>query len=273
MFPPLSSVSLSASEGEDLVAEMPPTSKKAKRKLHVDVVEVSKSAISGKGKKQKLATPAASPKSVRNISTSKAKIRGDVVLSSSASSTTKKQKERRYKCTAPAPLKKHLAPRASPNSKKQAPAGKSLTSKSQKNVGDSPTPMSSLGETVFVLMVHSIRYVSALSSKDVERLYSREIRAEKKVNPTMFVTYGLDVLLKEIHLWSSLTNVFPFNENVVREFYANLQSECGIAESPRFGKVFVRGFVFSFTPELINDLFSLPSIEIPDWCLDRKIEQ
>lgn len=55
--------------------------------------------------------------------------------------------------------------------------------------------------------------------------------------------------------------------NVVREFYANLSTSCGDLDSPRFGKVYIRGQVYSFYPKLINDLFGLSTLVFPDMSL------
>lgn len=84
----------------------------------------------------------------------------------------------------------------------------------------------------------------------------------------MFVTYGIDKLLKERNLWSSLTQVFPYNQHVVREFYTNLSDSCGNPESAKLRKVYIRGKLYSFTPELLNGLFELSSVDIPYWNME-----
>lgn len=53
-----------------------------------------------------------------------------------------------------------------------------------------------------------------------------------------------------------------------REFYANLSSACGDLDSPRFGKVYVRGLVYTFSHELINDLFGLPTLVVSNISLE-----
>lgn len=113
-----------------------------------------------------------------------------------------------------------------------------------------------------VSQAHSYRYFEDKSPSDVGVLNSREFRSERKVNPSLSIIYGVDKLLKERHLWSTPTNVFPYNQNVVREFYANLSASCGDPESSRYGMVYVRGQVYSFTPELINELFGLPTVVV-----------
>lgn len=85
--------------------------------------------------------------------------------------------------------------------------------------------------------------------------------------------YGLDKLLREKHLWTTLTHLFPYNKNVIREFYANISAFCGDPDSPRFGKVYVCGKVYTFTPEVINDVFSLPNIDIPVWGMNGHVEK
>lgn len=135
-------------------------------------------------------------------------------LSSYDSSTTKKRNSHRYKSTALAPQKKPLTPRMSPKSSKKA-SGKAPATKSRKHVGQSSTPtLTSTGESVSMMMTHeahSTRFVSKLDHEALLVLKSKEFRSEKRVNPTMFIKYGLDLLLKERHLWFTLTNVFPYN--------------------------------------------------------------
>lgn len=89
----------------------------------------------------------------------------------------------------------------------------------------------------------------------------------------MFVKYGIDKLLKERQLWSTLTQVFPYNKNVVRRLYANLTSSYVDPESSRSGKVFVHSRVYTFNLEVINDLFSMLNIDIPNWVMDGSIEK
>lgn len=89
----------------------------------------------------------------------------------------------------------------------------------------------------------------------------------------MFIKFGIDKLLRERHLGSTLTHVYPYNQNVVREFYANLSIACGLPNSPRFGKVFVQGALYTFNPEVINDVFSLPYVDIPNWSMEGKVEK
>lgn len=67
--------------------------------------------------------------------------------------------------------------------------------------------------------------------------------------------------------------MFPYNKNVVHEFYANLTSSYVDLESSRYGKVFVHGRVYTFTPEVINDLFSMPNVDIPNWGMDGFVEK
>lgn len=117
-----------------------------------------------------------------------------------------------------------------------------------------------------VRQTHLFRYFTEKSHEDVPVLNSREFRAERKVNPTMFVKYEVDIFLKKRKLWASFIQVFPYNQNVFREFYANMSESCGDPEYARYGKVYVRGKVCSFTPEL-------PNIDIPDWNMEGSVEK
>lgn len=94
-FVPPNQHSDSVGEDTDLVPEVPPSRKHAKRKLHINELEVSKPARSKQGKKQKLVTPAMPTKSAKLAPSSLEKSFDAEDLSSSDSSNTKKRKERR----------------------------------------------------------------------------------------------------------------------------------------------------------------------------------
>lgn len=58
-----------------------------------------------------------------------------------------------------------------------------------------------------VSQAHFYRYFQDISPSDVGILNSREFRSERKVNPFLFITYGVDKLLKERQLRLTPTNV------------------------------------------------------------------
>lgn len=181
-----------------------------------------------KEKKQKT-PPTISKKSVKPVpsaSKSKDKTVINEVLSSDSFST-KKIKARRYKSTTLAPPKKQLVSRSLPNTRRKTTTStKPPAKKSSAHID--PTPISppssqaSSEDDPLVSQAHSFRYFSEKSPKDIEYLNARVFRAERKLNPAMFVKYGIDKVLKEKHLCNTLTQVFSYNENMIREFYANL---------------------------------------------------
>ncbi|XP_057790983.1 uncharacterized protein LOC131008101 [Salvia miltiorrhiza] len=67
-----------------------------------------------------------------------------------------------------------------------------------------------------------------------------------------FSKYKLDILLQDRSMWGTVVNVFPYDAEIVREFYVNLMTEAFDPKSVKYGKVFVRGKVFDFSPSAIN---------------------
>ncbi|GFP83370.1 putative E3 ubiquitin-protein ligase xbat35 [Phtheirospermum japonicum] len=54
---------------------------------------------------------------------------------------------------------------------------------------------------------------------------------------------------------NDLSTAIPFVRDIVLEFYANMLPSIADLNSVNYGKVFLRGQVFAFTPDLIDDLF------------------
>ncbi|KAI5653274.1 hypothetical protein M9H77_30461 [Catharanthus roseus] len=64
-----------------------------------------------------------------------------------------------------------------------------------------------------------------------------------------------------------------YNENLVKEFYANLSEECGNLESPTYGQVYVRRHVIEFSPANIAHYLSCPYFsDIEGTCLEEKAD-
>lgn len=60
---------------------------------------------------------------------------------------------------------------------------------------------------------------------------------------------------------STVTTAVAFVKPIVLEFYANLERSIKNEGTPRFGQVFVRNQIVSFTPEAINEFFGTPDVE------------
>nr|GLL27236.1 uncharacterized protein LOC109178478 [Ipomoea trifida] len=54
----------------------------------------------------------------------------------------------------------------------------------------------------------------------------------------------------------TVTNIEPYEENVIYEFYSNLGTGTTTPSDPMYGKVYLRGNFYNFTPALINKYMS-----------------
>ncbi|XP_019183656.1 PREDICTED: uncharacterized protein LOC109178478 [Ipomoea nil] len=62
-------------------------------------------------------------------------------------------------------------------------------------------------------------------------------------------------------LLGTVTNIEPYDEEVIQEFYCNLTKSTTIPSSPMYGKIYVRGKFYEFTPDTINNYLGTSEIE------------
>lgn len=67
--------------------------------------------------------------------------------------------------------------------------------------------------------------------------------------------------LKNRNLFGTITTALPYVQSIVLEFYANLEKYMYAEGFPRYGQVYVRGQIISFTPEAINEFCGTPNIQ------------
>nr|GLL31435.1 uncharacterized protein LOC109154744 [Ipomoea trifida] len=58
-----------------------------------------------------------------------------------------------------------------------------------------------------------------------------------------------------------VTNIEPYEESVIHEFYNNLGARTSIPSDPMYGKIYLRGKFYDFTPSLINDYMGTSTTE------------
>nr|GMD76748.1 uncharacterized protein LOC109159961 [Ipomoea batatas] len=58
-----------------------------------------------------------------------------------------------------------------------------------------------------------------------------------------------------------VTNIEPYEESVIHEFYNNLGVGTSIPSDPLYGKIYLRGKFYDFTPSLINDYMGTSTTE------------
>ncbi|XP_019163620.1 PREDICTED: uncharacterized protein LOC109159961 [Ipomoea nil] len=62
-------------------------------------------------------------------------------------------------------------------------------------------------------------------------------------------------------LLETVTNIEPYDEQVIQEFYCNMTKTISTPSSPLYGKVYVRGNFYDFTPDIINRYLGTSEIE------------
>ncbi|XP_019170436.1 PREDICTED: uncharacterized protein LOC109166007 [Ipomoea nil] len=69
-----------------------------------------------------------------------------------------------------------------------------------------------------------------------------------------------DILITS-QLQGTVTNIEPYDEQVIQEFYCNMTKTISTPSSPLYGKVYVRGSFYDFTPDIINRYLGTPEAE------------
>ncbi|XP_031099803.1 uncharacterized protein LOC116004001 [Ipomoea triloba] len=59
----------------------------------------------------------------------------------------------------------------------------------------------------------------------------------------------------------TVTNIEPYEESVIHEFYNNLGAGISTPSDPMYGKIYLRGKFYDFTPSLINDYMGTSTTE------------
>ncbi|XP_019155875.1 PREDICTED: uncharacterized protein LOC109152678 [Ipomoea nil] len=62
-------------------------------------------------------------------------------------------------------------------------------------------------------------------------------------------------------LLGTVTNVEPYDEQVIQEFYCNLTKTTSVPSSPMYGNIYLRGKFYDFRPDTINSYLGTPEAE------------
>ncbi|XP_031127700.1 uncharacterized protein LOC116029797 [Ipomoea triloba] len=68
-------------------------------------------------------------------------------------------------------------------------------------------------------------------------------------------------ILTHSQLLGTVTNIELYEESVIHEFYNNLGAGTSTPSDPMYGKIYLRGKFYDFTPSLINDYMGTSTIE------------
>ncbi|XP_073122974.1 uncharacterized protein [Henckelia pumila] len=88
---------------------------------------------------------------------------------------------------------------------------------------------------------------------------SRRLIKERNIDYVSFDKYHMISFIVDRGFLAIVTGVTSYCASLVLEFYCNLTSSTGNEDSPKFGRVFVRGRVFDFSrPSAITSLYGTP---------------
>nr|GMC75189.1 uncharacterized protein LOC109178478 [Ipomoea batatas] len=68
-------------------------------------------------------------------------------------------------------------------------------------------------------------------------------------------------ILIHSQMLGTVTNIEPYEESVIHEFFNNLGVGTSTPSDPMYGKIYLRGKFYDFTPSLINDYMGTSNIE------------
>ncbi|KAI5653589.1 hypothetical protein M9H77_30776 [Catharanthus roseus] len=89
-------------------------------------------------------------------------------------------------------------------------------------------------------------------------LFGKPIMVEKRVSQDMLEKYKVMELLLGMGYVELALFAKKYNENLVKEVYANLSEDFGNTESQAYGQVYVRGHIIDFSPANIAHYLSCP---------------
>lgn len=121
--------------------------------------------------------------------------------------------------------------------------------------------VSNKARSIEVSKAYNSRFYTYDAYSAFKSMSSRDFKSEKKADLKSFEEYGMDLFLKDRGLWTTVSNVHGFEVNVVREFYSNILKEVSDESSKMFGKVYVRGNMYDFSPASINKFTGLERVD------------
>ncbi|XP_031132051.1 proteoglycan 4-like [Ipomoea triloba] len=68
-------------------------------------------------------------------------------------------------------------------------------------------------------------------------------------------------ILIHSQMLGTITNIEPYEESVIHEFYNNLGAGTSTPSDPMYGKIYLRGKFYNFTPSMINDYMGTSTTE------------
>ncbi|XP_019156864.1 PREDICTED: uncharacterized protein LOC109153450 [Ipomoea nil] len=101
---------------------------------------------------------------------------------------------------------------------------------------------------------YSSKFLSKENAKDWNKFVDKNIINQKILILDKLENYAqISETLARNNLLGTVTNIYPYEEQVIREFYSNLTKATINPKTPMFGMVYLRGKFFEFNPEIINE--------------------
>ena len=89
-------------------------------------------------------------------------------------------------------------------------------------------------------------------------LDTREFIYERNIDLELFKPLGVSKIIIDTSWRQIVCDVKEYIPRIIREFYANLSEDVDSEDKPEFQKVFVRGYVYDFSPKVICHYLKIP---------------
>ncbi|XP_031095075.1 uncharacterized protein LOC115999359 [Ipomoea triloba] len=109
---------------------------------------------------------------------------------------------------------------------------------------------------------YSKKFLTKQNATKWEKFSTKKIISQKLlVLDKMKGNEQISKILIHSQMLGTVTNIEPYEESVVHEFYNNLGAGTSTPSDPMYGKVYLRGKFYDFTPSMVNDYMGTSNIE------------
>nr|GME03465.1 uncharacterized protein LOC109166667 [Ipomoea batatas] len=109
---------------------------------------------------------------------------------------------------------------------------------------------------------YSTKFLTKQNATKWEKFTTKKIISQKLlVLDKMKDSEQISKILTHSQLLGTVTNIESYEESVIHEFYNNLGAGTSTPSDPMYGKIYLRGKFYDFTPSLINDYMGTSTIE------------
>nr|GMC80044.1 uncharacterized protein LOC109166667 [Ipomoea batatas] len=109
---------------------------------------------------------------------------------------------------------------------------------------------------------YSKKFLTKQNATKWEKVTTRKIISQKLfVLDKMKDSEQISEILIHSQMLGTVTNIEPYEESVIHEFYNNLGAGTSTPSDPMYEKIYLRGKFYEFPPSLINDYMDTPTTE------------